>query len=537
MAMILSLLAVLIMTLLPIAVYAQASGQLILARADQDHESALAAADAGAEDFVSRLNANNNYWNNSNGMTWTSNSAFGAWVRVPNTTTEWYWYRVNTTTTGCGNPAQTGIVCVTSSGCASVRPVTTSAPTTCPSGQVRTINLSLRAKGFLDYIYSTQYEISDTINNAACVPKHAWEGSGPSSKCNIIQFASRDVINGPLHSDDALHICGSPRFYGPVDTYFNSNASIPGDSFGAPGAYIKGGGATITAPSTCNGVSPVWMPNGPAGSIVTNEPTGGNLLIPPVTTLTQLDQAADPTLGGQNGCVFPNDVTLSTYYTGPVGHLAWTSASGAPQSAHWNATLCGSGTSSSGDITMPAQGLVIYTGGNAYIANAPSGTGGLEGQLSVAAAQYIVVTGNVTYSHGLTGSDVLGLIAGKEVQVYQPNPTTPVCIGTTTAGNCTLTIEAAILAKDYSFTVQDYNVGSYLGTLQVDGSISQKFRGPVATGNTSGAIVSGYSKSYNYDARLEYLTPPFWPSPTSATWRRTSYSELPPCPVAGSATC
>lgn len=80
-------------------------------------------------------------------------------------------------------------------------------------------------------------------------------------------------------------------------------------------------------------------------------------------------------------------------------------------------------------------------------------------------------------------------------------------------------------------------MGSYLGTLEVDGSISQKFRGPVATGNSSGAIVSGYSKSYNYDSRLEYLTPPFWPSPTSATWRRTSYSELSPCPVAGSTSC
>ncbi len=52
-----------------------------------------------------------------------------------------------------------------------------------------------------------------------------------------------------------------------------------------------------------------------------------------------------------------------------------------------------------------------------------------------------------------------------------------------------------------------------LGTLTVNGAISQKFRGPVGT--TGG---TGYFKNYNYDDRLRYQEPPNFLDPVESAW-------------------
>ena len=37
-------------------------------------------------------------------------------------------------------------------------------------------------------------------------------GTGGDDYCNKISFISGDVINGPLHTNDALDVCGNPTF-------------------------------------------------------------------------------------------------------------------------------------------------------------------------------------------------------------------------------------------------------------------------------------------------------------------------------------
>jgi hypothetical protein len=53
-------------------------------------------------------------------------------------------------------------------------------------------------------------------------------------------------------------------------------------------------------------------------------------------------------------------------------------------------------------------------------------------------------------------------------------------------------VHAAILALAHSFIVQNYEEGAQLGTITVNGVITQKWRGPGGT---------GYLKSYGYDSR------------------------------------
>jgi hypothetical protein len=94
-------------------------------------------------------------------------------------------------------------------------------------------------------------------------------------------------------------------------------------------------------------------------------------------------------------------------------------------------------------------------------------------------------------------------------------------------------IDAAIFAINDSFIVDDFDCGStsnstpgaapsQLGTLTVNGSIAQNFRGRVAEGNPQ---VSGYTKSYWYDPRLESTSPPYFLNPLDATWVATRLTE------------
>jgi hypothetical protein len=77
---------------------------------------------------------------------------------------------------------------------------------------------------------------------------------------------------------------------------------------------------------------------------------------------------------------------------------------------------------------------------------------------------------------------------------------------------------AAIMAigmdgQEGKFTVEDY-ANHLEGTLTLEGSLVQKQRGAVGTfsGNMYGLTkTSGFSKNYNYDRRLLFFPPPYFP--------------------------
>ena len=73
--------------------------------------------------------------------------------------------------------------------------------------------------------------------------------------------------------------------------------------------------------------------------------------------------------------------------------------------------------------------------------------------------------------------------------------------------------------------MQSYNVGSFQGQLTVFGSIAQKWRGIVGTGGSGG---TGYLKSYGYDLRLKFSSPPYFPQWTNAAWGARSTGEISP---------
>ena len=73
-------------------------------------------------------------------------------------------------------------------------------------------------------------------------------------------------------------------------------------------------------------------------------------------------------------------------------------------------------------------------------------------------------------------------------------------------------IAGSIQTLQHSFFVQQYNKGPNKGQLLVTGSIAQRWRGAVGQGS------SGYSKLYQYDQRLKYSAPPYFPSWANSEW-------------------
>jgi hypothetical protein len=81
-----------------------------------------------------------------------------------------------------------------------------------------------------------------------------------------------------------------------------------------------------------------------------------------------------------------------------------------------------------------------------------------------------------------------------------------------------------MLSLSHSVRVQAWDRGAPLGTLHVTGVLGQRYRGPVGT-SISGVIQTGFSKDYNYDQRLKYLSPPYFLDPVASQWGVVTWAE------------
>lgn len=169
--------------------------------------------------------------------------------------------------------------------------------------------------------------------------------------------------------------------------------------------------------------------------------------------------------------------------------------------------------------------------------------GQMSGQMTVAADNFVYVTGDLTYRDKST--DVLGLVGNNAVFVYNPVRITGFSgsgkvnwpSSTTRAPNAFTAlgstgnreIDAAILSVAHTFQVQNYSYGER-GELKVFGAIAQKFRGTVAQGD------NGYVKVYEYDDRFRSIAPPKFLTPTSTTYGVTQIATVPAAFLASGAT-
>jgi type II secretory pathway pseudopilin PulG len=376
------------------------------------------------------------------------------------------------------------------------------------NGVQRSIVATFQNRSFLDFLFYTVYETLSPSAYQSAPDRTAaatncdvyWRnGRQPPNQnrnyCVQIFFSSNDVINGPLHTEDELAICGSPVFGRPGrNDAVEVVALAPGQSnqgnagcpdspvFNTSSGRLNTHAANIQPPPNNSQLKLIALPS--------YQWTGQTDIVLNGNTMTVTNRNLN---GGQptsmpwpsNGVVYASSSSCNTLYT-PFG-VTYT---------RFNATWAYSGSRNCGTITVH---------------------GTYSSSLTIAGDNDIVIDGSITRPNG--NSALLGLIAQNFVRVYHPCSN-----GSNQAGTLfNPTITGAILSLAGSFIVDNYNCGSLLGTLNVTGAIAQIYRGPV------GIIgQDGYVKNYSYDDNLRAEEPPHFLEPIQAAWHVVRETECNP---------
>lgn len=578
------------------------------ARYDQDYTAAMAAAQSGVEDFISRMNRNDGYaytvdctnqaWKGPrtasdppNTCGWNASTAPG-WLPVEPGATDpraaAFHYRIDTSGQGQGTYQLyvTGRV----------------------NDRYRTIDVTVGKGGSTDYVYYTDFESADPANvqaygsggtgTVACGRDGAtaasyWHSSsatdGKSTRsgkgCTEITFIGGDVLDGEVMTNDTIYGTvrsgQKPKFLKQVWTADKDCLSAGATNSSWESACLRSGSVAdfngtkpkyheplnlmdnaasfVTVPGchyygstrikfTNDGKMTVWNKTSVNGNTPPDAvPVGG--VTPTCGTLAQLNSTSGATVPVPNEqaiyvAASPSASAQRQCYReelgGPSGQLL-------PVGTYTGAAP----TSTSSTYTADSNMLETtkYCGaGNLYA------EGVVKGRVTLAAAQSIIVTGDLVLAGGLSGTDMLGLVATNSVEIFHPRlgtvGATAECTRywsngscrtygspqwlTTTTGDAEVSgwprrykengaagftpasgvqIAGSIQTLLHSFLVQKYNVGGDKGTLQVNGSIAQRWRGIVGQGS------EGYTKLYKYDPRLQFSTPPYFPK-----WANAKYT-------------
>lgn len=325
-------------------------------------------------------------------------------------------------------------------------------------------------------------------------PPRAWENGG---ECAMVNWLTNDRVHGPLHTNDALLVCGEPRFWG------KTTSSWVGDG---TRRYLMNPGCT-------------------------NDPSFWNNYEKRYCTLTQSDVCYDEPLQLPTGVQLLKSVPGACIYTGPTrirlngNHMEVWSPN----------TSGGCGT---GWVPQPARGVV-------YVQPVPEGTveqpcphpagwvnpqngvgfpreaadittyscrsgdlfveNGTYKSVTLVAENRLVVTSSIYPWRDTTRKDVvIGFVSGGDIEIYHPVDAS----GANLLTSPVRTIYAAMLAPTGSLTVQNYDKGAHLGRLWVYGAISQKWRGLVGTTDQ----LHGYAKRYYHEDLLHTIRPPHFPA-------------------------
>lgn len=272
-----------------------------------------------------------------------------------------------------------------------------------------------------------------------------------------IWFTGGDRITGPLFTNDQLNIHDDPIFEGPVSSV---NSTIN---------YYNGG-----------------PPN--------DNPEFRDSLTLGATAL-QMPSAMGVLASIQSAAALSTGLTLtphsSPYHTPIITFLS-------------NGTLNFDNGRTTANYALPSNGAIYLTSGNVKV------SGIVNGNVTLGAPSNIFVTNNILYNTDPRvdsySTDLLGLVAQNNVYVDTSAPTN-------------LEIDAYVVALTDSFEVYDY-AGALKGTLSLYGGVTQVTRGAVGTFNAStGTRVSGYTKDYQYDSRLELIAPVCFPPAKDANNR------------------
>jgi len=466
-----------------------------LSRDDQDYKQAYGAAEAGVQWYLSSLARDNGYYTQCTNVVnpsptedapvnnrWSgSGNDPRVWRQLTNTPDAEYTVELL--------PAPGYSACVVGDQYSMVDP--TGNMRLRISGrsrdETRSIIVTLRRRNFIDFIYFTHFETLDPLAYSTssmrswaqtnCAKFRAQRGSS----CTEIQFATDDFIRGPLHTNDSILVCGSPTFGRFGKDAIEINGTSPG--------YDNADGCSL---------NPEFL-----GTVI--YPAGQMELPPSNLALQGLAQSGYLFQGKTQIVIDDNSMQVK------VKNGSWQTKALPANGVIYvkNESGCSVGYSRNQTYNNPSAC------GDAWV------QGDYSSNLTIAADNDVIVNGNVTRN---SDSLLLGLIANNFVRLYHPVSYDEDDDCHNASGSLSdPRIDAAILALNHSFIVDNWYCGNDLGDLEVNGAIAQRFRGPVGT---SGG--TGYIKDYNYNDRLRFREPPFFLDPVQSAWRVARQNEQVP---------
>jgi len=486
--------------LLMTAAFTAAEGDMHLTKNDTNAKKAYYAAQAGVSNYQFHLNADFNYWSYCTGGAAAANKGLNLYgstanqALVPGASEEKYAIQLLPASTApvadkkC-DPASAVATMIQSGG---ANGGTFRIESTGYSGrEERTILATFAHTSFLNFLYYTQYETLDPATYEPMKPEcEAFRSARPAS-CSNIDFVNADVVNGPIHTEDTASICSTPTFgRGPEDRIEFQRGSVAGGGSCTNSAKYLG---TLIPEAEVPQIEPPPS-NSALKATAELKYSGKTIVVLEGASMKVTNKGTTATVPfPQNGVMYVSNETCSKAYK-PYGP------------SYTEDTGCG----------------------NVYV------KGKYTGSLTIGAENDIVINGNLVPPVEASGEPstnaVLGLVANNFVRVYHP-----VGSGTNTAESCTaanrnesedplkwgslpnLEIYAAILAVNHSFIVDNFKCGAPLGKLTLHGAVAQVFRGTVGT-HSGETVVSGYTKNYAYDERLEVESPPYFLNPITASW-------------------
>ena len=269
------------------------------------------------------------------------------------------------------------------------------------------------------------------------------------SEGGTIYWITQDTVYGPFHTQDYLRVAGNPCFWGKATT---KRGLVKNPSTSKPkfyGGYEKG----VDLPLPTDGLTPVL-----------NAATAG-------------------------GKVFAGKDTLYLTFVG--------------DSIKYKHRYNGSITTELADSLAP-NGVIFAKNSVLRI------QGVVKGRFSVAASDSnsngrgkIYLDDNITYNSdprtNPNSTDMLGIIAKNDVLITE-----------NAVNNNDIHIHASIYSESNGFGAQNHSTRPVSGRIHLLGGIIQNTRKAVGTFSGS-TITAGFAKSYRYDDRLMFSSPPFYP--------------------------
>ena len=392
-------------------------------------------------------------------------------------------------------------------------------------GEKRTLVATFRNANFVSYVWYTKYETGDpTVDGPVPVGKPStwWTECGQfygirPSQCNTFNnfFATGESVNGPMHTEDHVGVRGEPIFGRNEYDRIEFGQSVGGDE-----GYSNEGSGTA---------NPLFKGDHiPPKEVLSIEPPPGD---------EELQHIVEPAYLYKEKTEIALEGSTMTVKTHVGTHTVKEEEEGKKEE-----TKTG--------VAFPPNGVIYVAGGcsetyspfgpkPAYSADTACGNVYVHGEytssLTIASENDIVINGNITTPHNgegkPTSNALLGLIANNFVRIYHPLTGSRekaeylkcgTSVNDTTVEPKDLnepTVYAAILAVKHAVIVDNFDCGTpTLGHLNIYGAVAGLFTNGM-TGVISGStLIHGYGYNANYDNRLQVEEPPHFLNPIQAAW-------------------